>query len=92
MILDGQGKGRVVPTRKLEPSYDVSYEISHVPCETAAPGDHPAGQQKAVVHSIVCDPPQDLPLGDFDLLVDDRILRLKHKAGDPEWLVLSSNA
>ena len=32
------------------------------------------------------------PDSDYDLLVGEEILRLKHIAGDPEWLVLSSNA
>jgi hypothetical protein len=30
-------------------------------------------------------------LGDYDLLVGEEILRLKHVASDPEWLVLSSD-
>ena len=91
MILDGQGKGRLVPTGRREPALDVSYKISHVfSAKTALRSEPP---RKAVVDCIIMgDPAEHIPLGDFDLLVDNKILRLKHIANDPDWLVLSSNA
>jgi hypothetical protein len=48
-------------------------------------------RQKAIVHSIDAEVGQHIDLGDYDLLVGEEIVRLKHIAGDPEWLVLSSN-
>jgi hypothetical protein len=48
-------------------------------------------RQKAIVHSIDAEVGQQIALGDYDLLVGDEIVRLKHISGDPEWLVLSSN-
>jgi NADH:ubiquinone oxidoreductase subunit C len=42
------------------------------------------------VYENRCNP--HIPPGDFDLLADNKILRLKHTTNDPEWLVLSSNA
>jgi hypothetical protein len=44
------------------------------------------------VHSIDAEADQRIDLGDYDLLVGEEIVRLKHIAGDPEWLLLSSNA
>jgi hypothetical protein len=90
MILDGQGKGRLVPTGRLEPALDVSYKISHVFSENTALRSQPL--RKAVVDYITCDPAEHIPLGDFDLLADNKFIRLKHIANDSEWLVLSSNA
>jgi hypothetical protein len=52
----------------------------------------PSLRQKATVHSIAAEAGQQIGLGDFDLLVGDEIVRLKHVASDPEWLVLSSDA
>ena len=49
-------------------------------------------EAKTVVHSIDAEADQKIGLGDYDLLVGDEVLRLKHIAGDPEWLILSSNA
>ncbi|MDQ2840087.1 MAG: hypothetical protein M3Y72_03425 [Acidobacteriota bacterium] len=92
MKWDGPGKGRLVPAGKVEPSFDVSYEISHVFYETSEPGSQPIEPKKAVVRFTACDPAQQIPIGDFDLLVDDEILRLKHTDGDPEWVILSSYA
>jgi hypothetical protein len=87
----GYGKGRLVPTGKLGPAIYVSYKISQQLVETK---DSTGSflRQKAVVHSIAAEPGQNIGLGDFDLLVGDDIVRLKHIASDPEWLVLSSDA
>jgi hypothetical protein len=49
-------------------------------------------RQKAVVHSIDAEVDQPIGLGDYDLLIGDEIIRLKHIADDPAWLILSSNA
>jgi hypothetical protein len=86
----GYGKGRLVPTGTREPAIYVSYKISQQLVEaTSASGSFL--RKKAVVHSIAAEAGQTIALGDYDLLVGDEILRLKHIASDPEWLVLSSD-
>ena len=86
----GYGKARLVPTGKQGPVIYVSYKISqHLVGETSP--SH-FMRQKTVVHSIAAEAGQHIALGDFDLLVGDEIVRLKHVASDPEWLVLSSDA
>jgi hypothetical protein len=86
----GYGTGRLVPTGKQAPAMIVSYQISHQMVETK---DSKGSflRQQAVVHSIAPPAGQNIALGDFDLLVGDQMVRLKHVANDPEWLVLSSN-
>ena len=86
----GYGKGKIVPTGKLAPAVYVSYKISQQLVETTD-SNGSSLRQKPVVHAITAEPGQTIGLGDFDLLVGDEIVRLKHIAGDPEWLVLSSN-
>jgi hypothetical protein len=87
----GYGKGRLVPTGKHEPAIYVSYKISRQMVESKdAKGS--SLRQKAVVHSIAAEPGQNIGLGDFDLLIGDEVVRLKHIESDPEWLVLSSDA
>jgi hypothetical protein len=84
------GIGRLVPTGKRAPSMNVSYNISHQLIETK----HSNGsflRQKAVVHSIAPEAGRQIDLGDFDLLIGDQMVRLKHVDHDPEWLVLSSD-
>jgi hypothetical protein len=91
MAQDGSGKGKLVPTGKSTPSLDVNYEIGHRLCETRQDGLL-LSRKTAVIRSLSCDNGQSLPFGDFDLLVDNQIIRLKHISSEPEWLVLSSNA
>jgi hypothetical protein len=87
----GYGKGRLVPTGKLGPVLYVSYKVSqHLVQMTGSNGSFL--KRKAVVHSIDAEAGQQIGLGDYDLLVGDEIVRLKHAGGDPEWLVLSSDA
>jgi hypothetical protein len=87
----GYGKGRLMPTGKRGPVVYVSYKISQQLVQTTdAKGSFM--RQKTIVHSIDAEADQKIGLGDYDLLVGDEILRLKHIAGDPEWLILSSNA
>jgi len=87
----GYGKGRLMPTGKRGPVVYVSYKISQQLVRTTdANGSFL--RQKTVVHSIDAEADQQLGLGDYDLLVGEEILHLKHIAGDPEWLILSSNA
>jgi hypothetical protein len=86
----GYGKGRLLSTNKREPAIYVSYKISQQLVEIKD-SNGSSLRQKAVVHSITAEPGQRIPLGDFDLLIGDDIVRLKHIAGDPEWLVLSSD-
>jgi hypothetical protein len=87
----GYGKGRLMPTGKRGPVVYVSYKISQQLVQsTDANGSFM--RQKTIVHSIDAEADQQIGLGDYDLLVGDEILRLKHIAGDPEWLILSSNA
>ena len=87
----GYGKGRLIPTGTRGPAIYVSYKISQQIVETT---DHngPSLRKKAIVHSIAAEAGQQIGLGDFDLVVGDDIVRLKHVASDPEWLVLSSDA
>jgi hypothetical protein len=87
----GYGKARLVPTGKGGPVTYVSYKISHQLVETTSPNGSFL-RQKAIVHSIDAEVGQQIGLGDYDLLVGDEVVRLKHVAGDPGWLVLSSNA
>jgi hypothetical protein len=92
MAQDGSGRGRLVPTGKSTPSLDVNYEIIHRFLDTNLLNGLATSRKTAVVRSISCDNGQAVPLGDFDLLVDEEIIRLKHISSDPEWLVLSSYA
>jgi hypothetical protein len=86
----GFGKGKLVPTGKWAPPIDVSYQISRQLVEvTDANGSFL--RPKAVVHSIAAEAGQQIALGDFDLLVGNQMVRLKHVANDPEWLLLSSD-
>jgi hypothetical protein len=87
----GYGKARLVPTGKGGPAIYVSYKISQQIVETSD-SNGSFRRQKAVVHSIAAEFGQHIELGDFDLLVGDDVLRLKHIDSDPEWLVLSSDA
>jgi hypothetical protein len=87
----GCGKGKLVPTGKGGPVVNVSYQISQHPVEIVS-ANGAFLRQKAIVHSIADETGQLIALGDFDLLVGNEILRLKHIAKEPEWLVLSSNA
>ncbi len=80
-----------MPTGKHQPALDVRYEISHQLCETKDSYGLTLTQKKSVVHFISNDNGQHIPLGDFDLVVGSEVVRLKHTASDPEWLVLSSN-
>ena len=86
----GYGTGRLVPTDKRSPAMIVSYQISQQMVE-AKNSNGSFLRQQAVVHSIAPPAGQNIALGDFDLLVGDQMVRLKHVANDPEWLVLSSN-
>ena len=86
----GYGKGRLVPTGKRGPVVYVSYKISQQLVKTTD-SNGSFLRQKAVVHSIEAEVDQQIGLGDYDLLVGDEVVRLKHIASDPEWLVLSSN-
>jgi hypothetical protein len=86
----GHGRGRLVPTGKWAPAIDVSYQISQQMVETKDVSGSSV-RQKAVVHSIAAEAGLPIGLGDFDLLVGDRLVRLKHVANDPEWLILSSD-
>lgn len=87
----GYGKGRLVPTGKGGPAIYVSYKISQQFVE-AKDANGSYRRQKAVVHSIAAEAGQRIELGDYDLLVGEDVLRLKHIDSDPEWLVLSSDA
>lgn len=87
----GYGKGTLVPTGKHSPAIDVRYQISLQPVEVKE-ADGSFLRHKATVHSIVEVAGNSIALGDFDLLVGDQLVRLKHVAQEPEWLVLSSSA
>jgi hypothetical protein len=87
----GYGKGRLVPTGKGGPAIYVSYKISQQFVQ-ANDSNGSYRRQKAVVHSIAAEAGQRIELGDYDLLVGEDVLRLKHIDSDPEWLILSSDA
>ena len=87
----GYGKGTLVPTGKHAPAMDVRYEISLQSFEVKDENGSFL-RQKAIVHSIAEVAGRQIDLGDFDLLVGDQLVRLKHVANEPEWLVLSSSA
>ena len=84
------GKGTLVPTGNTAPSIVVTFRITQQTAETKE-GKGRSAPPKTVVHSISAEAGQHIGLGDFDLLVGGTIVRLKHIANDPEWLVLSSN-
>jgi hypothetical protein len=86
----GYGKGRLMPTGKRGPVIYVSYKVSQQLVETTD-SNGSFLRQKTIVHSIDAEAGQEIGLGDYDLLVGEEIVRLKHIASDPEWLALSSN-
>jgi hypothetical protein len=86
----GFGTGTLVPSGKRAPAINVSFRISQQMVKTR--DDIGALSPRPVVHSIAAEAGQPIDLGDFDLLVGEAIVRLKHVPDDPEWLVLSSNA
>ena len=85
------GKGRLVPSGKWEPSIDVSFQVSQKLVQTRDSNGLSLGKNP-VVRSIAAESGQHIALGDFDLLVGNELVRLKHVATEPEWLVLSSDA
>ncbi len=85
------GKGKLVPTGKSAPSLDVHYKISHDVPETNALRGSAVSRKKTIVHIISCEDGRPVPLGEFDLVVGNEILRLKHAGkSEPQWFVLSS--
>ena len=80
-----------MPTGKRAPVIYVSYKISHQLVETTN-SNGSFLRLKAIVHSMDAEVGQHIGLGDYDLVVGDEIVRLKHVAGDPAWLILSSDA
>ena len=92
MIQDGEGYGILVPTGKSDPAWEVSFDIRHEEVETKSPDDQAVKRRIAIVRLICCRDGQPIPAGDWDLLIGDHLLRLRHRTADPEWLVLSSNA
>jgi hypothetical protein len=84
-------KGTLVPAGKWAPAIFVSYQISQKLVETKGCNCSFLGQ-RALVNSIAVEAGQRIGLGDFDLLAGNEIVRLKHVADDPEWLVLSTKA
>ena len=92
MCEPGIGKGLLMPTGKHFPVIDVKFEISHRVAEAPASDGSLVRQKRASIHCEAEGSGQQLPFGDFDLVVGDEIIRVKHTAGHPEWLVLSSTA
>lgn len=80
----GYSRGKLVPSGKWAPAIEVNFRISRKANSSSA-------IPQAVVDSIASEAGQPIELGDFDLLVGQQIVRLKHVANDPEWLILSSN-
>jgi hypothetical protein len=92
MCQSGNGRGVLLPSRKHSPAIGVKYEITHFIAEMKESNGMPVRQNRAAVRSLSDDKGQPIPLGDFDLIINDEIIRLKHVDDDPEWLVLSSQA
>jgi hypothetical protein len=86
----GFGTGTLVPSGKRAPAINVSFKISQQMVQ--ARDGNGALRPRPVVHSVAAEAGQPIELGDFDLLVGKELVRLKHVANEPEWLVLSSNA
>ena len=76
---------------KHAPALGVDYEISHYIAETKISDGVVIKHKRAAVQFITENNCQLIPLGDFDLVIGDEIVRLKHIVDDPEWLVLSSD-
>jgi hypothetical protein len=79
-----------VPSGRRAPAINVSFKISQQLVQARDGNGTP--RPRPVVHSISAEAGQPIELGDFDLLVGTELVRLKHVANEPEWLVLSSNA
>jgi hypothetical protein len=92
MCQSGLGKGILVPTGKHAPALGVDYEISHYIAETRMSDGVVIKHKRAAVQFLTENNGQPIPLGDFDLVIGNEIVRLKHIVDDPEWLVLSSDA
>lgn len=95
MTQDGYGSGKLVPSGHSEPAIDVTFNISRAVAERPGPHGERVQWQKATVHSLETSVADSIPNGDFDLLADGGLLRLKHVPADPtlnlsRWLVLSS--
>jgi hypothetical protein len=86
MCQSGLGKGILVP------ALGVDYEISHYIAETRMSDGVVIKHKRAAVQFLIENNGQPIPLGDFDLVIGNEIVRLKHIVDDPEWLVLSSDA
>ena len=87
-----QKSGKLLPTGKTAPERKVQFTMSHKIEEHSASASQRMQHTQPIVHQISCEDGQSLPPGDYDLIVGETLIRLKHKAGNPEWLVLSSNA
>jgi hypothetical protein len=85
----GFGTGTLVPSGKRAPAINVSFKISQQMVQTR--DGNCALRPRPIVQSVAAEAGQPIGLGDFDLLVGKELVRLKHVANDPEWLVLSSN-
>jgi hypothetical protein len=92
MCQDGRGKGMLKPSGKDAPIMTVDYEISHHEFSSNQQNGLRMHRKLASVRFLTSDTDTALPLGDYDLLVGDEIVRLKHIADHPKWLVLSSFA
>ncbi len=89
MAYISEGTGKLKPTGKAAPETGVRVSISHEVLENVI-GGQKMKLNKTVVHNIVPQNGDSLPPGDFDLVVCDRLIRLKKVANNPEWVVLSS--
>jgi hypothetical protein len=92
MSQSAAGRGYVVPTGKHAPCFGVRYEISHNVTNVVKSNGIAVKVETASAQIATLDSNHAIPLGDFDLIVNDEIIRLKHVSDDPEWLVLSSRA
>jgi hypothetical protein len=90
--LDGQGEGRLVATGKSSPTFRVIFDIRHTSRNTSDSRGKKMVRSLATIYSITREDGVEIPFGDFDLLGGSEFLRCRHSRGNPEWLVLSSNA
>lgn len=90
MIQDQRGNGIVVPTGKHEPEMAVRYDIANDVVWREGPNGEAVKSHRAIVHCLESNDGADIPQGDFDLVDEGKLIRLKHISDDPEWLVTSS--
>ena len=82
--------GNIVPTGLSQPKVEVSVVIRFSTAEASNPAGQPITHKVATVCSLIPEKGATIAAGDYDLLVDADLFRLRRNEDKPEWLVLSS--